>query len=78
MQMGIPPRRRLATWRAQRGRPVVASRDEYRQRFKVERRFACLWQLSAVAHPLGHRFDLYRSFFVTALLLIGVRRTCSL
>jgi len=34
--MCIPPKRRPATWRAKRGRPVVARKEEYRQRYKVE------------------------------------------
>jgi len=40
--MCIPPKRRLATWRAKRGRPVVARKEDYRQRYKVERGFAWL------------------------------------
>jgi transposase len=78
MQMCIPPRHRPATWQAKRGRPVVASRDEYRQRFKVERSFAWLGNFRRLLIRWEHHFDLYHSFFVTALLLICVRRACSL
>jgi hypothetical protein len=53
IRMCIPPKRRPVTWQAKRGRPVVASRTDYQQRFKVERSFARLWQLPAFAHPLG-------------------------
>jgi transposase len=36
IRMCIPPKRRPAKWRAKRGRPVVARKDDYRQRYKVE------------------------------------------
>lgn len=42
IRMCIPPKRRAATWKAKRGRPVVARKDAYRQRLKVERSFAWL------------------------------------
>src|SRR5262245_50422400 len=32
IRMCIPPKRRPANWQAKRGRPVVARRDDYRQR----------------------------------------------
>lgn len=40
IRMCIPPKRRLATWKAKRGRPVVARKDDSRLRYKVERSFA--------------------------------------
>src|SRR5262249_15411654 len=36
IQLCIPARHRPAKWRAKRGRPVVARKDEYRLRYKVE------------------------------------------
>src|SRR5262245_30888745 len=42
IQLCIPARHRPAKWRAKRGRPVVARKDEYRLRYKVERSFAWL------------------------------------
>src|SRR5215470_16059923 len=36
IQMCIPARHRPAKWRAKRGRPVVARKEEYRLRYKVE------------------------------------------
>jgi transposase len=72
--MCIPPKRRPAGWRAKRGRPVVARKDDYRQRFKVERSFAWLGNFRRLLIRWEHRFDNYRSFFVVALLLICVRR----
>ena len=40
--MCIPPKRRPASWRAKRGRPVLAHKDDYRQRYTVEWTFAWL------------------------------------
>ena len=34
--MCIPPKRRPASWRAKRGRPVLARKDDYRERYTVE------------------------------------------
>src|SRR5262249_23976831 len=36
IRMCIPPKRRPAKWKAKRGRPVVARKEDYRQRYKVE------------------------------------------
>ena len=38
--MCIPPKRRPKHWKAKRGHPLVARKDDYRQRHKVERDFA--------------------------------------
>ncbi len=40
IRMCIPPKRCPAKWKAKRGRPIVARKEDYRQRFKVERSFA--------------------------------------
>jgi hypothetical protein len=58
-----------------RGEP---SGGDYRQRFKVERSFAWLGNFRRLLIRWEHRVDLYRNFFVTALLLICVRRASSL
>jgi transposase len=42
IRMCIPPKRRPAKWRAKRGRPVVARKDDYRLRYTVERSLAWL------------------------------------
>jgi transposase len=42
IRMCIPPKRRPAKWKAKRGRPVMARKDDYRQRYKVEQSFAWL------------------------------------
>jgi len=38
--MCIPPKRRPSSWRAKRGRPIVARKEDNRLRFTVERTFA--------------------------------------
>jgi hypothetical protein len=40
--MCIPAKHSPARWRAKRGRPVLARRDDYRRRYIVERSFAWL------------------------------------
>src|SRR5258708_2951765 len=42
IQMCIPAKRRPATWRAKRGRPVLARKDDYRLPYQVERSVPCL------------------------------------
>jgi hypothetical protein len=42
IEMWIPAKRRPVTWRPQRGRPIVARKEEYRLRYKVEWSFAWL------------------------------------
>src|SRR5215831_15853150 len=42
IRMCIPPKRRPVKWKAKRGRPVVARKDDYRLRYTVERSFAWL------------------------------------
>src|SRR5262249_33758223 len=36
IRMCIPPKRRPKTWKAKRGRPVLARKEDYRLRYKVE------------------------------------------
>jgi transposase len=78
IRMCIPPKRRPATWKAKRGRPVVASKTDYRQRFKVERSFAWLGNYRRLLIRWEHLSTVYRSFFTMAVLLICLRRVCSL
>ncbi|HEY1391495.1 MAG TPA: IS5 family transposase [Ktedonobacterales bacterium] len=72
--MCIPPKRRPAEWRPKRGRPVVARKAEYRCRYKVERTFAWLGNFRRLLIRWEHHFDVYRSFFAVAILLLCVRR----
>jgi transposase len=72
--MCIPPKRRPKTWRAKRGRPVVARRDEYRLRYKVERSFAWLGTYRRLLIRWERLFGVYRSFFTVALLLVCLKR----
>jgi transposase len=72
--MCIPPKRRPSTWRAKRGRPVLASKDDYRQRFKVERSFAWLGNFRRVLIRWERLFVVYHSLFAVAIMLLCVRR----
>lgn len=75
--MCLPPKRRPKNWKAKRGRPVVARKDDYRQRFKVERSFAWLGNFRRLLIRWEHLSGVYRSFFTVAVLLVCVRRACS-
>jgi transposase len=74
IRMCIPPKRRPATWRAKRGRPVVARKDDYRQRYTVERSFAWLGNFRRLLIRWERLFSVYRSFFTVAVLLLCIRR----
>jgi hypothetical protein len=72
--MCIPPKRRPATWRAKRGRPVVARKQEYRLRCTVERSFAWLGDYRRLLIRWEYLFTVYRSFFAFAALMLCVKR----
>jgi len=74
IRMCIPPKRRPATWRAKRGRPVVARKEDYRLRFTVERSFAWLGNFRRLLIRWEHLLVVYRGFFEVALLMMCVRR----
>ena len=74
MGMCISPKRRPAQWRPKRGRPVVARSEDYRCRYKVERCFAWLGNFRRLLIRWEHRFEVYRSFFAVAVLLVCLRR----
>ena len=74
MRMCIPPKRRPAKWKAKRGRPVVARKDDYRLRYKVERSFAWLGNFCRLLIRWEHCFAVYHSFFSVALMVLCVRR----
>ena len=76
--MCIPPKRRPARWRPKRGRPVVACSEEYRCRYKVERSFAWLGNFRRLLVRWEHQSSVYQGFFTVAVLLICLRRVCSL
>jgi transposase len=77
IRMCIPPKRRPATWKAKRGRPVVARTDDYQQRYKVERSFAWLGNFRRLLIRWEHLFSVYRAWFTFAMLLLCVRRVTS-
>lgn len=76
IQMCIPPRRRPATWRPKRGRPVVARKADYRLRYTVERSFAWLGNYRRLLIRWEHHFAVYRSFFACAIMRLCVARLC--
>lgn len=70
----ILPKRRPTNWKAKRGRPVVAREDAYRQRYKVERSFAWLSNFRRLLIRWEYLFNVYRSWFTVAVLLLCLRR----
>ena len=78
IHMCIPPKRRPTNWKAKRGRPVVARKEDYRQRYKVERSFAWLGNFRRLLIRWERLFSVYRSGFAFAVMLLCVRRATSL
>ena len=72
--MCIPPKRRPAKWRPKRGRPVLARKEDYRCRYRVERSFAWLGNFRRLLIRWEHLFEVYQSFFALAVMLLCVRR----
>lgn len=70
----IPLKQRPVSWRAKRGRPVVARKEDYRLRCTVEHSFAWLGSFRRLLIQWKHHCEVYRRFFVLALLLICMRR----
>src|SRR5262249_50291619 len=66
--MCIPTKRRPVSWRVKRGRPVVARKEEYGLRFKVERSFAWLGNYRRLLIHWEHLFAVYRDFFAFAAM----------
>ncbi|HEX9414536.1 MAG TPA: transposase [Ktedonobacterales bacterium] len=75
--MRIPPKRRPAKWRAKKGRPIVARKEEYRLRYKVERSFAWLGNCWRLLIRWEHQVSPYRSFFACAIMRLCVARLAS-
>ena len=73
IRMCIPPKRRPAIWRAKRGRPVLAHKDGYRQRYTVERTFAWLGAFRRLLIRWERFAGVYQSFFAFALMVLSVR-----
>jgi transposase len=74
IRMCIPPKRRPKHWKAKRGRPVVARKDEYRLRFTVERSFSWLGNFRRLLNRWEYLFSVYRSWYTVAVLLLCLRR----
>ncbi len=73
IRMCIPPKRRPASWRAKRGRPVLAHKDDYRQRYTVERTFAWLGAFRRLLIRWERLAGVYQGFFAFALMVLSVR-----
>lgn len=70
IRLCIPPK----NWKAKRGRPVVARKDGYRLRYKVERSFAWSSNFRRLLICWESLFGMYRSFFTFAALQTCLRR----
>jgi transposase len=77
IRMCIPAKRRPTTWRAKRGRPIVARKEEYRLRYKVERSFAWLGNFRRLLIRWEYLSSVYQGFFTLAALLLSLRRLCA-
>jgi len=75
--MCIPPKRRPSSWRAKRGRPIVARKEDYRLRFTVERSFAWLGTYRRLLIRWEHLSSVYQGFFTIAASLVCLRRLFS-
>jgi transposase len=71
--MCIPSKRHPSSWRAKRGRPVVARKADYQQRFIIERTFAWLGVYRRLLVRWERLLAVYRSFFAFAIMLLTVR-----
>jgi transposase len=74
IRMCIPPKRHPANWRPKRGRPIVARKQEYRQRYTVERSFAWLGNFRRLLIRWEHLVSVYQSWFTFAVMVLSVRR----
>ena len=70
----IPPRRRPKNWRKKRGRPVMADRETYKQRFTVERSFSWLGNYRRLLMRWESHLSVYSGFCFLALALICLDR----
>jgi transposase len=74
IRMCLPPKRRPAMWKAKRGRPIVARKDEYRLRYKVVRSFAWLGNYRRLLIRWEPLFRVYRSVFAFAVMMLCIKR----
>lgn len=70
----IPPRRRPASWRPARGRPLAAFRAEYACRWPIERTFAWLGHQRRLLVRHERLPEVYRAFLTIACALNALRR----
>ena len=70
----IPPKRRPATWKPARGRPLGAFREEYAQRWPVERTFAWLSHQRRLLVRHERLPEVYLAFLITVCALLVLQR----
>ena len=70
----IPLKRRPRTWKPRRGRPPACDTAAYRQRWKVERTFAWLFNYRRVVVRWERHVSVYRGFVLFAMSLICLNR----
>ena len=70
----IPLKRRPRTWKPRRGRPPACDMAAYRQRWKVERTFAWLFNYRRVVVRWERHVSVYRGFVLFAMSLICLNR----
>jgi len=69
----IPPKRRPASWKPARGRPLAPFVQEYARRWPVERTFAWLGHQRRLLVRHERRPEVYRAFLTVACALIVLR-----
>jgi transposase len=70
----IPAKRRPATWRPRRGRPVVVRPEDYRQRWTVERTFAWLGNYRRLLIRWERHLSVSQGFFTFVLMLLCIHQ----
>lgn len=70
----IPLKRRPKTWKPRRGRPPSCDATVYRQRWKVERTFAWLFNYRRIVVRWERHVGVYRGFVLFAMSLICLNR----
>lgn len=70
----IPAKRRPKAWRPKRGRPVVARREDYAQRWKVERAFAWLGNYRRILSRWERLLEVYQGLVTFVAMIICISR----
>jgi len=68
----IPPKRRPQNWKSPLGRPVKEYKEEYRQRWPVERTFAWLGHQRRLLVRHEHKVENFHAFYTLACVRIAL------